>query len=104
MRRTVIVIEPGSFQSAMSHDIPERLAASLPPGSPFKPIVEFTERTSAREERHARDPKILARAVYRAVSSRRPKPRYLVNGGIQSRILNVLPRTAADRLVKLVVR
>ena len=47
MRRTVIVIEPGSFQSAMSHDIPERLAASLPPGSPFKPIVEFTERTSA---------------------------------------------------------
>ena len=71
MRRTVIVIEPGSFQSAMSHDIPERLAASLPPGSPFKPIVEFTERTSAREERHARDPKILARAVYRAVGPSR---------------------------------
>ncbi len=100
----VIVIEPGAFRTAMSHNIPQRLAASIPPGSPFEPIVAFTERTSAREEKHARDPKILARAVYRAVTSRRPRPRYLVKGGIQSRILNVLPRTAADRLVKLVVR
>ena len=100
----VVVIEPGSFRSAMSHDIPERLAASVPPGSPFEPIVTFTERTSAREEKHARDPKILARAVYHAVTSRRPRPRYLVKGGIQSRILDVLPRTAADRIVKMVVR
>jgi hypothetical protein len=43
------------------------------------------------------------RAVYRAVTSRRPKPRYPVNGGMQSRILDLLPRTVADRLVKLVV-
>ena len=100
----VVVIEPGSFRSAMSHDIPERLAASVPPGSPFEPIVTFTERTSAREEKHARDPKILARAVYHAVTSRRPRPRYLVKGGIQSRILDVLPRTAADWIVKMVVR
>lgn len=99
----VIVIEPGAFRTAMSQHIPERLSASVPPGSRFEPIVAFTRRTSAREEKHARDPKILARAVYRAVTSRRPKPRYLVNGGIQSRILDLLPRTVADRLVKLVV-
>jgi NAD(P)-dependent dehydrogenase (short-subunit alcohol dehydrogenase family) len=71
------------------------------PGSPFEPIVAFTRRTSAREEKHARDPKILARAVYRAVTSRRPKPRYLVNGGMQSRIMDILPGTVADSLVKL---
>ena len=100
----VIVIEPGAFRSAMSQNIPERLAASVPPGSPFEPIVAFTERTSAREERRARDPKILARAVYRAVTSKRPKPRYLIGGGMQSRIMDLLPRTVADRLVKLVVR
>jgi NAD(P)-dependent dehydrogenase (short-subunit alcohol dehydrogenase family) len=99
----VIVIEPGAFRTAMSQRIPERLSASVPPGSRFEPIVAFTRRTSAREEKHARDPKILARAVYRAVTSRRPKPRYLVNGGMQSRILDLLPRTVADRLVKLVV-
>lgn len=99
----VIVIEPGAFRTAMSQHIPERLSASVPPGSRFEPIVAFTRRTSAREEKHARDPKILARAVYRAVTSRRPKPRYLVNGGMQSRIMDLLPRTVADRLVKLVV-
>ena len=60
-----------------------------------------TKRTSAREEKHARDPKILARAVYRAVTSRRPKPRYLVNAGMQSRIMDILPGTVADPLVKL---
>ncbi len=100
----VIVIEPGAFRSAMSRNIPERLAASVPPGSPFEPIVAFTEGTSAREEKHAQDPKILARAVYRAVTSKRPKPLYLVKGGVQSRIMDLLPRTVADRLVKLVVR
>ncbi len=99
----VIVIEPGAFRTAMSQHIPERLSASVPPGSRFEPIVAFTRRTSAREEKHARDPKILARAVYRAVTSRRPKPRYLVNGGMQSRVMDLLPRTVADRLVKLVV-
>jgi NAD(P)-dependent dehydrogenase (short-subunit alcohol dehydrogenase family) len=76
----VIVIEPGAFRSAMSRNIPERLAASVPSVPPFQPIVAFTGRTSAREERHARDLKILARAVYRAVTSKRPKPRYLVKG------------------------
>ena len=100
----VIVIEPGPFRSRMAQHIPERLAASVAPGSPFEPIVAFTERTSAREEKNAEDPEILARAVYRAVTSKHPKPRYLVNGGMQSRIMDILPRPVADRLVKLVVR
>lgn len=69
----------------MAQHIPERLAASVAPGSPFEPIVAFTERTSAREKKNAKDPEILARAVYRAVTSRHPEPRYLVNGGMQSR-------------------
>jgi NAD(P)-dependent dehydrogenase (short-subunit alcohol dehydrogenase family) len=99
----VIVIEPGGFRTAMSQHIPERLSASVPPASPFEPIVAFTRRTSAREEKHARDPTILARTVYHAVTSRRPKPRYLVKGGMQSRIMDLLPRTVADRLVKLAV-
>ena len=80
----VIVIEPGAFRSAMSQNIPERLAASVPPGSPFEPIVAFTERTSARERRTRAGSEHLARAVYRAVTSRRPKPRYLVDGGMQA--------------------
>lgn len=100
----VIVIEPGPFHSQMSEHLPQRLAASAPLDSPFRPIVEFTEQTSAREERKAQDPAILARAVYRAVTARHPRPRYLVNGGIQSRILDLLPRRVADRLIRLVVR
>jgi len=100
----VIVIEPGPFRSRMSEHIPQRLAASAAPDSPFEPIIAFTRRTSAREEKTAWDPTILARAVYRAVTSTHPRPRYLVHGTIQSRIMDILPRRVADRLVRLVVR
>lgn len=39
----VIVIEPGPFRSRMAQHIPERLAASVAPGSPFEPIVARTD-------------------------------------------------------------
>lgn len=100
----VIVVEPGPFRGQMSQSIPQRLADSVGPDSPFEPIIEFTKRTSAHEEGNARDPRILARAVYRAVVAKRPRPRYLVNGGMQGRIMDLLPRQLADGLIRLVVR
>jgi NAD(P)-dependent dehydrogenase (short-subunit alcohol dehydrogenase family) len=100
----VIVIEPGAFRTPMSQSITDLLTASVPSGSPFESLVAFTARSGAREEKNARDPNILARAVYGAVTSRRPKPRYLVNGGMLGRIMDLLPRRVVDRLVKLAVR
>jgi NAD(P)-dependent dehydrogenase (short-subunit alcohol dehydrogenase family) len=100
----VIVIEPGAFRTAMSESITDRLAGSTPPGSPFESLAAFTAKNGAREEKNARDPNILATAVYGAVTSRRPKPRYLVNGSMQLKIMELLPRRAVDRLVKLAVR
>jgi len=100
----VIVIEPGAFRTAMSQSITGHLAGSVSPGSPFEPLVAFTAKNGAREEKHARSPDILARAVYRAVTSRRPKPRYLVNGSMLLRIMELLPRRAVDRIVKLAAR
>jgi NAD(P)-dependent dehydrogenase (short-subunit alcohol dehydrogenase family) len=100
----VIVIEPGPFHGQMSESIPQRLADSVGPDSPFEPIIEFTKLTSAHEEKDARDPRILARSVYRAVTAKHPRPRYLVNGGMQGRIMDLLPRRVADGLIRLVVR
>jgi NAD(P)-dependent dehydrogenase (short-subunit alcohol dehydrogenase family) len=100
----VIVVEPGPFRGQMSQSIPQRLADSVRPDSPFEPIIEFTKRTSAHEEKNARDPRTLARSVYRAVTTKHPRPRYLVNGGMQSRVMDLLPRRVADGLIRLVVR
>jgi len=100
----VIVIEPGAFRTPMSQSIVRLMTASVTPGSPFESLVAFTARSGAKEEKNARDPSILARTVYGAVTSRRPKPRYLVNGGVQGRIMELLPRPVVDRLVKLAVR
>ena len=100
----VIVIEPGAFRTPMSQGIVDCLTASVTSGTPFEPLVAFTARNGAREEKNARDPNILARAVYGAVTSRRPKPRYLVDAPVYRRIMELLPRPVLDRLVKLAVR
>ena len=60
----------------------ELLNAAVASGSPFESLVAFTVRMTAWQQKRARDPNILARAVFSAVTSRRPKPRYLVDRGI----------------------
>jgi NAD(P)-dependent dehydrogenase (short-subunit alcohol dehydrogenase family) len=101
----VIVIEPGSFHSPMSQSITGRLASSVPPGSPFEPLVTFVTKMAGKDEKNARDPAVLADAVYRAVVTKRPKPRYLVNGGsVQNWAVELLPRTVVDRIIKAAVR
>jgi hypothetical protein len=52
----------------------------------------------------AHAPNILARAVFGAVISRRPKPRYLVDRGMSRWIMGLLPRPVLDRLFKFAVR
>lgn len=71
----VIVIEPGAFRTAMSQSITDRLAGSVTPGSPFESLVAFTAKNGAREEKNARDPNILARAVYGAAQAALPGQR-----------------------------
>jgi NAD(P)-dependent dehydrogenase (short-subunit alcohol dehydrogenase family) len=101
----VIVIEPGSFRSPMSQSITGRLNSSVSPGSPFEALVAFVTKMAAKDEKNARDPAVLADAVYRAVTSDRPKPRYLVNGGsLQNWAAELLPRTVVDRIIKAAVR
>jgi hypothetical protein len=60
---------------------------------------------AVKDEKNARDPAVLANAVYRAVTSDRPRPRYLVNGGsLQNWVVEYLPRTVVDRIIKAAVR
>lgn len=104
----VIVIEPGNFRTPMLQTIGARYAemlnAAVASGSPFESLVAFTVRTAAWQEKRARDPNILARAVFNAVTSRRPKPRYLVDRGMSRRVIELLPRSVLDRLFKFAVR
>lgn len=100
----VITIEPGTFKTAMSQSITARMNDANFPGSPFAPLVAFTSEMGGRDERNARDPRILARTVYRAVISPRPRPRYLVNGALSRKVMERVPRPILDRLIKAVVQ
>lgn len=100
----VITIEPGSFKTPMSQSITDKMVSSVPAGSPFGPLVDFIGRMAGKDERNARDPRELAEAVYRAVTSRHPRPRYLVNGNPSSRMMELLPRRVVDGIIKAAVR
>jgi NAD(P)-dependent dehydrogenase (short-subunit alcohol dehydrogenase family) len=100
----VITIEPGSFRTPMSQGITARMNDAKLSGSPFAPLVAFTSEMGGRDERNARDPRILARAVYRAVVSPRPKPRYLVNGALSRKVMERVPRPILDRLIKVILQ
>lgn len=100
----VIVIEPGFFRTPMSQTVTDPLNRSVVPGSPFEPLVKFSLTMSAKRAKNPHDPSILARAVYRAVTSRRPKPRYLVKATLALRMMEVVPAPVLDQLMKAAVK
>jgi len=99
----VIIVEPGSFKTPMSQSITDKMRASLVPNSPFEPLVQFVGKMAGRDERGARDPRVLAEAVFGAVTSRHPRPRYLVNGKLSSRVMELVPRRLVDGIIKAAV-
>jgi NAD(P)-dependent dehydrogenase (short-subunit alcohol dehydrogenase family) len=100
----VIVIRPGSFKTPMSQSVMERQLGQLAPDSPYRQVTQALAEVGRRAEQNSADPAILAAAVYRAVTARRPKARYAVK---QDRLRIVganLPPRVVDRLVRLMVR
>lgn len=100
----VIVIRPGSFHTEMSQSISAVLERSAAPDSPFAPAVRFAARMSAKDEANAKDPRILARGVYAAVTDPKPKPYYAFETSTLRRIGGNLPPQLLDRLVRKATR
>ncbi len=96
----VIVVQPGSFKTNMTGAIGDRFATARRPGSPFADLIDKVAKAAAAEDAKARDPHILARAVYRAVTTAKPKQRYAVCHSVNTEIMTRLPSRIIDRILK----
>lgn len=96
----VVVVQPGSFKTNMTGAIGERFAAARLPGSPFADLLDKVGKQAAAEDLKARDPQILARAVYKAATTAKPKRRYAVRHSASTEVMCRLPAGVIDRLLK----
>lgn len=98
----VVVIEPGGIRTEWSSIAADHLEASSR-GSAYATQAEAVARTM-RNERLTRlqsDPKVIARAVGRAVTARRPRTRYLI--GFSAKPLVAMRRLLPDRAFDLMI-
>jgi NAD(P)-dependent dehydrogenase (short-subunit alcohol dehydrogenase family) len=104
----VVVVEPGAIRTEWGAIAAERLRATSA-GGPYERQAEATARNlaagSADNTLLASPPSVVADAIGRAVTARRPKTRYVVGVGARPLIFarTVLPDRVFDKVIKLVV-
>lgn len=102
----VSVVQPGNVRTPIwqkGRDAKDDLVARMPQDASthYADAVNALVRVTQREERTGIDPKIVAHAVLRALTSRQPKARYPVGGppAWQRRLASLLPERLRDRLI-----
>ena len=104
----VVVIEPGAIRTEWGGIAAERLRATSA-GGPYEREAEATARNLAAGSKDntllASPPSVVADAIGKAVTTRRPKTRYAVGVGARPLIFarTVLPDRLFDRLIRLVI-
>ncbi len=103
----VVVIEPGVIKSewaAISADNLDAASGGSAYGDQARKLA--ANYRSVNGERIASDPIVVARAIGRAVTSRRPKTRYAVGGGatLVLFVKRILPDRAFDRFIRRTLR
>ena len=103
----VSLIEPGSIKTDIWHkarNTAEELTQQLPPEAlgRYGHILEKSRRIIDFQERHGIDPLTVARSIEHALTSSRPRPRYLVgkDAKLQATLVRLLPQAARDALVR----
>jgi NAD(P)-dependent dehydrogenase (short-subunit alcohol dehydrogenase family) len=97
----VIVVRPGSFRTQMSQSITGK--GAVDPASPFARVAEVMGRMGAKDQARAKDPAILARRVFAAVTAQRPRRYYAIGVDRLRTIGGNLPAPVVDHLVRLAV-
>ena len=103
----VVIIEPGVIKSewaAISADTLDAASGGSAYGDQASKLA--ANYRSVNGERIASDPIVVARAIGRAVTSRRPKTRYAVGGGASLVLFvkRILPDRAFDRFIRRTLR
>ena len=97
----VIKINPGSFKTEM-HGAAEKSYKQMYENTVYyKDVIRKMEPLMMGEMKHAKDPKILAQAVYKAFIAKRPKLAYKVNSSLKLSIMSFLPERLQDIIYKV---
>jgi NAD(P)-dependent dehydrogenase (short-subunit alcohol dehydrogenase family) len=99
----VAIIQPGPVRTALlNHTVPEfdRVLA----GTKFESAMRRIRDLSSREWDKGAEPEEVARAIWHALTARRPKIRYRVHNDLFRRVFSVLPDRWADSVLNRMLK
>jgi len=103
----VALVEPGSIKTPIwdkARDTTDELTKALPPEGieRYGRVLETAKRVVDFQERHGAEPIEVAKAIEHALTSRRPRPRYLVGSDakVQAALVRLLPQRVRDAVVR----
>lgn len=99
----VVMIQPGPFRTGMTASILRSFQESTRPDSPFAAMASVMGTMAAGQDAKAADPSVLAEAVWKAGTTRRPRHRYAVRWDLSRRLLDHLPVPLVDKALKAVL-
>ena len=101
----VVVVEPGAIATEWGGIAIEGMVERSG-GGPYAALVRRTKAWFEREFQRGSSPEVVARAVGRAVTARRPKPRYAVGSGARLALFGrwLLSDRGFDRVLRFYLR
>lgn len=99
----VVKIQPGPFRTAMVGSIGMQFDKAIEGSQRFKSTLKKVRDLATDEQKKSHDPRIVAEAVYTAITARTPKAAYSVKADPARSFLERLPTSWADRILKKVL-
>jgi len=99
----VIKIQPGPFKTSMVTTTKQLFMDAVERSVYFKHQLSFITGMMDAEYKKANPPEIMARVVYRAMTTRNPRIAYSVRPDLQRALLEKLPAKWSDRLFKMIL-
>lgn len=99
----VIKIQPGPFRTSMVESIEANFDAAIVESEHFAAVLERVKELAKDEEKHAHEPEVLAEVIEEALTTSRPKAAYSVRPDKKRLLLDKLPDSVSDPILKRVL-
>jgi NAD(P)-dependent dehydrogenase (short-subunit alcohol dehydrogenase family) len=99
----VVKMRPGPFRTGMVEGIERAFTRAAEESTHFGATIERVMHLAIRENDKAHDPEVLARAVHRALTVRRPRAAYPVKEDRARSLLDRLPTRWSDAILRKVL-
>lgn len=100
----VIKIRPGAFKTSMQGAVEAVMQKAIDESTHFKKQLTTGMRLAKNEAKNAKDPKVLAAVVHKALTAKKPKLVYSSNLNWQLKFASALPEKWQDWLYNFVLK